>query len=423
MVPHHSIIRRSIFVTAFFVAGHAIYYLLLAFGNRVLRPEVFGLFYTSLSVYNVIFTPGLVLTFVYAQHFAGFAARHGNNAIYNELRHVLAFSLRWGALFLAAVMAGLAALGSVVGIESFLIVVLIVAYCYAAFIFETARSALQALLRFLEYGVAWVFWNFAECVLAAIGFYWIGTVWAGLAGFLGGTLIATGVLLPILWRRRASAAPSMALKSPISMNSVIPFIIGYGLFTVLANIDVLLGYVLLSREQLGIYAASSMLPKAMATATLPVAQVAMPVIARQITSTAGARASIAKAVVICLGAGIAGWAALSLSSPLVCNSRIGLRFCQGGLLETLALAAAPLGALRVLVVSNMALGKRWRSLVQLAALALFLVLALTFAHDAERLAEQYLAACWGLMLLYLLIPLGEGALRGLLGRRGEGFAP
>ncbi|MGO8914942.1 MAG: hypothetical protein ACLQJR_03440 [Stellaceae bacterium] len=423
MAPDHSIIRRSLFLTAFFVLGHAFYYLLLAVGNRILRPEVFGLFYTSLSLYNVIFTPGLVLTFVYAQHFAGVAARRGNSAIYLEVRHVLLLSLRWGGLFLAAVLMVLAVLRTILGIESFLVVLLVIAYCYAAFIFETARTALQGLLRFFEYGMAWVFWNLAECVFAAAGFYFIGTVWSGLAGFLAGTLLATAVLIVVLWRRCDTASSPLAPAPAINLGSVIPFIVGYGLFTVLANVDVLLGYVLLSREQLGVYAASSMLPKAMATATLPVAQVAMPVITRQAIATSGVRTSVLKAVLVCLAAGVMGWAVLTLGNPLICNSRFGLRFCEGGLLELLALAAMPLGALRVLVISNMATGRRWRSLVQLVALAVFPLVAMAFPGGAARLAEQYMAASWGLMALYLIIAVSEGGFRGLLRRQREPFAP
>src|SRR5207247_3121428 len=114
-----------------------------ATGNRLLVPEAFGLFYTSISLINVIVTPGIVLTFVFAQRFASLAVTGGPDAVRVELNRTLGTAVRWGGVATAATAALLVALGALVGVQSFLVVVLAPAVSLAVFLFETVRAAFQ----------------------------------------------------------------------------------------------------------------------------------------------------------------------------------------------------------------------------------------------------------------------------------------
>src|ERR1700729_2677484 len=58
----HSVIRRSLYVSLFYVTGHAFYYLLILVANSRLEPVDFGRFYLGWAILNIIAAPGAVLT-------------------------------------------------------------------------------------------------------------------------------------------------------------------------------------------------------------------------------------------------------------------------------------------------------------------------------------------------------------------------
>ena len=78
-------------------------------------------------------------------------------------------------------------------------------------------------------------------------------------------------------------------------------IISYSLFILLNNVDMLVGYWLLSRAELDAYAASALLPKAIITATFAVAQVVLPVVTDQRVGGRSFRLSVVKGVAIATG--------------------------------------------------------------------------------------------------------------------------
>jgi hypothetical protein len=398
-----SILWPTVIVTLFFLVGHAFHYLLLATGTRLLAPQVFGLFFTSISLINVILTPGIVLTLVFAQQFAGLAATAGVDAVRAELKRTLGVALRWGGIVAAASALVLAALGALVGIQSFAVVLLAPAVSLAVFLFETIRVAFQGLRRFAWFGTVWVAWRALQCLLAAAAFYYVGTVWSGLAGILLATLVVSLLMLLALSPR--APLPERVHAPTIGTGMVVPFVVGYGLFTLLANADVLVAYLVLTRDELGVYAASSILPKAIVTATQPVAQVVLPVIVAQTAADASVRASALKGAVAALALGALGWVALTVGEDFVCDGRFGLSSCNGTLLRTLALAAVPLGMLRVFIVTSLASGARWQPIVQLLGLSVFSVVALQLPRGAYALAWQYLVACWSLPVLYAVVVL------------------
>ncbi len=402
-MKRRSILRRSLVVTAFFALGHAFHYLLLATGNRALAPEVFGLFYTSISLINVVLTPGVVLTLVFAQHFAGVVAARGEGAVGIELRRILERCLYWGGAAAVAVALALAVFGVVVGIDSFAVVLLVPAVSLAVFLFETIRAAFQGLLRFSWFSAAWVFWRALQYVLAAAGFYVLGTVWSGLAGILVATLVSSLLMLRFLRLPATCPNDGQASLDALKASPIIAFIVGYGLFTLLVNADTLLAYLVLTRADLGSYASSSILPKAIVTMTQPVGQIVLPVIAAQAAGAESVRMSVTKGVVAALGLGVAGWAVVTAGAPIACNGRLGLQFCEPSVLTMLAIAAVPLGVLRVLILASLATRARWHTLVPLIGLSVFGIIAVRWPLDPRHLASVYAVACWGVLACYVAV--------------------
>src|SRR6185437_8335167 len=96
------VIRRSLYIGAFFVAGHAFYYLLVITTNLRLDPAGFGRFYLGWSILNVLVAPGSVLALALSGHFAGAYRQHGAVGAAAALRRTAATLLPWALALVAA---------------------------------------------------------------------------------------------------------------------------------------------------------------------------------------------------------------------------------------------------------------------------------------------------------------------------------
>src|SRR5262249_48840 len=140
------------------------------------------------------------------------------------------------------------------------------------------RAAFQGMLDFFTYGAAWVGWRALQFALAALALLFVGSAWAGIGGILIATILATLVLLVLIFRRtdvRSAVVPPT--WEPFQVTPALPFLVEYGIFILVSNFDVLIAYSILTNEELGVYSASSFLPKAIVTAMLPITQVMVPV--------------------------------------------------------------------------------------------------------------------------------------------------
>ena len=132
-------------------------------------------------------------------------------------------------------------------------------------------------------------------------------------------------------------------------------IVGYSVFVLLNNIDILAAYWLLPRAELDTYAASALLPKAVTTMTIAVAQVMLPVIVDQKADGVSYRQSIVKAIAMTIDLGAAAAAVLWMAVPWVQSTPLAIRNLDFPMMMTLAIAAMALGAIRVFVVVEVAL--------------------------------------------------------------------
>jgi O-antigen/teichoic acid export membrane protein len=398
----HSIIRRSLIVIIVFVAGNLFHYALMVSANRILEPGIFGRFYTAISLLNVMLTPATVLTFMFAQHFSEIFLDAGIGPLTAELR----FLIRWHfcvgmGLVLICVLA-LFLVGSFLGADALTLLVLVPILALFVYLFEMVRAALQSMLDFFAYSMAWIGWRALQFVLAAAGLLFLGSAWAGIAGILLATVLALLALVMVVFRRASPTAPASThwTSGPFRVTGAVPFLIEYGIFILVTNFDVLVAYLILTNDQLGVYSASSILPKAIVTATLPITQVMLPVM-----SVAGAewqprRNALLKALGLCSSLSALGVAVLMAGSELICNDRFGIRFCSTGLLATLALSAIPLALLRVLIVAGLALPTQHHVIFPGLAVLAFTVISLAWIRTPDGLAFVYTGFCWLFLMIY-----------------------
>jgi O-antigen/teichoic acid export membrane protein len=399
----HSVVRRSLMVSAAFAAGHLFHYALMFSANRLLDPGAFGRFYAAISLLNVLLTPSTVLSFLFAKHFTTVFSTAGVGPVVSELNGLMRRHGTAGLVLVLFSMAVLTLAGSLTGADAFFLLMLVPCAALLVYLFEMARAALQGMLDFFAYSAAWILWRAGQYVVAVAALLFAGAAWAGMAGIFLATVVALLVLLRVIYRR-AAAAPvgGDGAWAPFRISAAAPFAFQYGTFILINNVDILLAYLVLSNDQLGAYAASSLLPKAIVTATLPVSQVMLPVMSAW--SGAQMRTALLKALGVAAVLSAAGAAVLALGGELACNDRFGIRFCSPWLMAVLALGAIPLSISRVLVVAGLALGTERRTAAAATVVVVgFSALVLIWATSPPALAVIYTACCWLFVVAYGLV--------------------
>jgi O-antigen/teichoic acid export membrane protein len=403
----HSVIRRSFYIVLFFIGGHGFYYLLVLAANAGLDPVGFGRFYLGWVTLNILVAPGTVLTLSLSGHFAEAFRRHGAAGIRPALWSIGAKLLPWSLALLIALEGLLLLGGKAVGADSALMIAVLPLTALSSVMVDSLRAVLQGALRFVSFGASWLLWCLAQFVLGASGLFLAGEPWAVFLGMFCANCVAFACLLAIVWRLGAVGAAEKdgaIVQSDFAMQSLrnmVPFCVTLGAFVILSNADVLMAYLKLNAVELGIYAASAVLPKAIVTATQPVAQVILPVA----TSIRGDNLKIREALLKALGMtfvlAVSGAGALWLISGEACGGRFGIKFCDQGLLLLLAGAAIAVSVTRTAVIADVLGGRLWRPLLSAVALVTFAAANWPGSSTRTTLAASYSVICW--LLLGVLV--------------------
>jgi O-antigen/teichoic acid export membrane protein len=418
----HSIIRRSLVLTTFYISGHGFYYLLLLIANAMLDPTGFGRLYTGWAVLNVLVAPISIIALLLSSYFAQTNASKGPAFVSKMLARIAAIALPWTAATVLALEVLFYLGGRLIGVDSLALILVLPLTAVSFLGVEIVRASLQGTLRFVAYGASWFFWCVAQCAVGAVGLLLTGSPWGCFAGMLVANLLTLGGLC---WAVAGggAAAPDLTDDGPklasYSLRRAAAFCSAFVGFVLFNNADIFLAYLILGPADLGIYTASSVLPKAIVTATQPVVQIILPVVISIQGEGEDTSPAVMKAIFAAFALGTAAFVVLWVGSDLACGSSHGIRFCTSPLMLLLAAAAVPLSVIRTLVTADVAHGRYWLPHLPLVALAVFAAaMTLTKASGpAENLhlATTYLYSCWGLLAVWA----AAGIFRGRFFARGE----
>lgn len=418
----HSIIRRSLVLTTFYIAGHGFYYLLLLIANAMLDPTGFGRLYTGWAVLNVLVAPISIIALLLSSYFAQANASKGTAFVSVMLARIAAIALPWTAATVLVLELLFYLGGRLIGVDSLALILVLPLTAVSFLGVEIVRASLQGTLRFVAYGASWFLWCVAQCAVGAIGLFLTRSPWGCFAGMLVANLLTLGGLC---WAVAGGgpAAPeatddSLSLAA-YSLRRALAFCSAFVGFVLFNNADIFLAYLILSPADLGIYTASSVLPKAIVTATQPVVQIILPVVISIQGEGEDTSQAVMKAIFAAFALGAAAFVVLWAGSDLACGVPHGIRFCTSPLMLLLAAAAVPLSVIRTLVTADVAHGRYWLPHLPFLALAVFAA-AMTLTKvsgPAENLhlATTYLYSCWGLLAVWAVAAI----FRGRLFARGE----
>lgn len=410
-----SIIRRSILLQGIYSIGFVFNFGTIYSVNRLLDEAEFGIFYFSYTIVLVLIALIPMVNLYLSGNLAEVAERHGEAAAWAQSwLHVIRIAVV-GAVLSAVLILLLLASGAVIGISAYHLIVLAVLIAYTCYLTEVGRIVFQGLRRTVMVGLYGLTWMVVRFVFVTIAVYLTRSVWGALTGLLiSGPVVFAPVLAVIARRRRApSAATEARLWSATrpQVKDFITFSSAFGLFVLLAYLDVGLAYLKFTPEVLGRYSASNVIPKGIVTFALPILQVAFPAMAAKRVSSRIDGTMVIKGVVATLL--VAGGACLIayLGEPLLCGG-IGIAGCTTPLMDMMLVAVVPLCMLRLAITTQFALRARRQGPVLLALIVLCALVLTTWATTPAQLATGYAVATIAVTMAYLLFALAPRLLAG-----------
>lgn len=387
-----SVVRRVIILAVFigpaFLANLLVYY----FTARILPPENFGLFYVAVTIGNVAFSGSLVLNIFFTRYLSRFSESDlaGAIAAMRKIQRVVAF---WGSLTAAAVFVLLIGLAKLLGTQSPLLIALIVIDTYVSYLADLGRAFLQSrrqVWRLGAYTSAWMGLRLLFCVLASAS---LGTVWAAMLGCAAGPAVIF-IGFQILLAREAPRIRETGV-SPVepptlpAFVALLPVTLGYGLLMIVSNLDILLIYFLLKHQDVGIYSASSVLPKGILVVTMPVSQMLFAVMTGDHKSDKAFRVVVRKTIWVIGSMAAAASLGVWALTPWVCGGSFGLKLCAPAPLHLLLLSTIALSLLRITVLLEFVLRRDWLILSLLFPACVYLLFAWYSKPTIDILALQF----------------------------------
>jgi len=403
----HSVVRRSLYITAFFIGGHAFYYLLVLTANARLSPVDFGRFYLGWATLNILVAPGSVLTLSLSSHFAEAYRQNGAAGVIAELRAAAATLLPWLVALATALELVLLFGGRAIGADAVITLALLPLTALSAVMVDIVRAVFQGALRFVWFGASWLGWCFGQFVFGGVALLLINQPWAVFLGMLAANSLTLICLLVVTWRMGVDAtrdqlAPAAHPQFPApSLWRLLPFCTALGSFVVLSNADILIAYLKLTGVELGAYAASAILPKAIVTATQPVTQVILPLTTHIRGETRKIREALFKAIGLTFAMAALGAGVLWLISGEACGGRYGIKLCNSAIVLVLAVGAIAIAVTRAAIIADLLGDRRWRPHLPVLALAVFAAVSWFSRPSAIELAIQYSIICW--LPLFILV--------------------
>jgi O-antigen/teichoic acid export membrane protein len=396
----HSVVRRTAVLLAFLLPAFAANFLLQYGAAKLLSVDQFGVFYVANTIGNVLYSGSVILNTFFTRYLVSVELAGGREAAYGAVLRIERVVVLVGLAIAAVLFVGFALMANKIGVQSRIIVLLIILDAYTAYVADLGRILLQSLRRTAQLGLYTLVWMVLRLVFCMIGIYFFGNVPAALIGVVASALVMLAGLHIFIARHRHDQIAALP-KLP-SATALIPMMATFGLLIAASNLDVLVSYFLLSETELGIYSASSILPKAILVVTMPLLQMLFPMVAAHDPSVHGLRVVLGKSGVVIFGltAGAAffAWA----TSGWLCGGTWGVKYCEAPTMNILLLSAVPLVLLRGLALLQFARGRDWLGLWLLLPTAVYLIIVSTSSWNKFVVAEQFTIFA-GLSFVFLVV--------------------
>jgi O-antigen/teichoic acid export membrane protein len=399
-------VRRAAILLALVVPAFAANMLVHYGAAALLEPDQFGVFYVAITISNVLSSGSLVLNMVFTRYLVSAELQGGTRATLVGLGRLERVVVGWGALGAAATYVALWAFGHRVGMQSNLILLLVILDVYTAYFTDLGRILLQSLRRTVSLGLYNVIWMLLRLVMCMLGLLAFRTVWGGFLGIVGSQLLLSAVLH--VWAARQPRDVEIDVPSVPSLLAMSPIAVGYALTITVSSLDVLASYFLLDGNDLGAYSASSVFPKAIIVVIMPLLQMLFPIAMGTHLSGGQSRAILARSAVVVVGATLCGTIATWALSDVLCGGRWGINHCESGTLDILLWSVAPLVLIRAVVLLQFAQGLDWLATLLFVPAIGYLLVAWRTPADVVAIAKEFTIFSFASLAFLALVQVAAG---------------
>jgi O-antigen/teichoic acid export membrane protein len=399
----NSVVRQSALLSALILPGHMLNFLFLILAGRILGTTDFGIFYTALSITNILIAPAIILNLFFAKNITLASVSTGIDGGVQEFRQYVGFSSKFGGILCAVSMACMIVIGCFTGAESTFLMMFIAVSVYAIYMTETTRAAFQGLKRFVSLGMTTLSWTTLRFILGLAGLYFIGSAWAGLAGILAAAIIIFLSCNHILMESSTEKFKARYNKGLYESRDMLLFCSSYGLLICMIYLDNMLAYMGLDRIDLGQYSSACVLGKSIVLFTTPIVQVFFPLIIEQNKQQEIETLTILKTVLTTIL--LSGFAVLviCLFSNFIGTTVLGLKEFNPGVIKAVAVSSIPLCLLRIVFLVQLSRGLNQFSFFLVPALLLQTGLLYFFKDDIANFAWAFAISCMAVLVYYTLV--------------------
>jgi len=392
-----SVVRRLISLLCFTLPAAGLNLGLSYFASHLLSSKDFGIYYTAIIAINILFAPSLVLNLFFSRFTANVLARHGLEQADRTLWLIVRLVAKWLGI-LSLVGLALILLFSVLGGKfSRLLALLIILVVYTSYLAETGRIVLQGTHRFIRLGKYTLGWMAIRFALAIGALWFFRTVWGGMVG------IVMSAPIVFLWTfgipRKNQFADSAALSQALDITALTPFAFSYGVFAAIAHADIVVAYLTMQPHALGVYSASSVLPKGLLMVSLPIVQLTFPMMVGRHAAVLPSTSIFLKGLLVTFAlTAIGAIIIIALSEP-VCNASYGIAACNSTAMAYGLVAIVVFCVIRFLISADFAANRDWLPTTLVVPLGLFGA----YAFHIRRTTPVDLAQTFFLFSLIVLV--------------------
>lgn len=368
--------------------------------SKWLGAADFGIYYAAITAINIAFAPATILNLFFTRAVAAIGAEYGSAGAVRASGQVFRFIASWVGVLTGVAILLAAASWWLSGSFALWVAVLALLVIYFSYCSEAGRIAFQGDGKFVHLGVFTLLWMALRFAGGVAGIYFFRSVWAGLAG------IAIAIFLPItllfrpwtMLRERfffpwsTGNAADQKFVSMVKFTSFAKLAAGFLLFMLVANADILAAYLTLDPVNLTIYSASSVLPKGLLIATLPLIQLIFPLIVGERASARPTVLLVVRGALLTLLVAGAGAIVIALLSEPLCTGAHGIASCNDDVMAYGLAAIVAMSLLRLAVSADYAAKNDFIPLLLTAPIAAGWLLISTSDISAPLPLGQYYAA-------------------------------
>jgi len=390
-------------LSALVIPAYFVNFLFLILSEHILETESFGIFFTALSIINILIGPAVVLNLFFSKRITIGLSLDGFEGAICEFRLFVRYVLSWGGILGFATLVIMAALGYLLGIQSTILVFLICGTAYGIYVAETTRAAFQGLKRFIALGVVTLSWTILRFVFGISGLLFIGSPWAGLLGILVASMIVFSLCYYVLTTPFHTKRYSANKRDNVVPENIVFFCLTYGLFVFIMYLDNIVGYIALDRHYLGVYSAYCIIGKGVILLTLPIVQVSFPVIVeKNITKNIDSVSIIKSGIVTLMVSGITVLLIASFAD-IICSRLLGMTDYSKNIIIAVVISAIPLSLLRILIIFQLAKNYFKHTLFLFPVVVLQFILVYYFSYNLMYFAWSFSISCFFILFYYLLV--------------------